>query len=299
MPEGRIPLLVEVSSHGLEYLDHKAEVAAIREVSGSPDAEKYIAAFLEGARDSMLVTDQHGNIILVNQRLEKRFGYSRDELIGKSVEVLLPKRFQSVHPSHRADFLANHQKGPVGLGREQWALAKDGSEFPVAIGLNTLQAEEGLLVLTTIRDITEQRQAEQALRQLEDRYRDLVDNSRVLMCTHDLQGNLLSINAWAARALGYASEELIGRNIQDALAPETRPGFQRYLHHIAQNGSADGIMQLITASGERRLWEFHNTLRREDVAEPIVRGTAFDITERRAAERALRRLGVPLSGAFQ
>ena len=166
--------------------------------------------------------------------------------------------------------------------------AKDGSEFPVAIGLNTLQAEEGLLVLTTIRDITEQRQAEQALRQLEDRYRDLVDNSRVLMCTHDLQGNLLSINAWAARALGYASEELIGRNIQDALAPETRPGFQRYLHHIAQNGSADGIMQLITASGERRLWEFHNTLRREDVAEPIVRGTAFDITERRAAERALR-----------
>lgn len=108
------------------------------------------------------------------------------------------------------------------------------------------------------------------------------------MCTHDLRGKLLSINPWAARALGYEAKDLIGKNVRDILVPETRKFFQRYLRNIRKSGSTRGLMHLLTASGKVRIWEYHNTLRTEGLAEPIVRGIAYDISERTEAERALR-----------
>ena len=127
-----------------------------------------------------------------------------------------------------------------------------------------------------------------ALRKSEDRYRDLVENSRDLICMHDLEGNLISVNEAAVRLTGYTREALLHMNLIELLAPKVRHRFDAYLTEIQTTGQARGIMHIQIASGETRYWEYNNTLRAEGVAAPIVRGMAHDITERKRAEDALR-----------
>jgi len=134
------------------------------------------------------------------------------------------------------------------------------------------------------------RRAEDELRESEDRYRDLVEHSQDLVCTHDLEGRILSANPWAATVLGYAPDELLRMNLRDLLVPEVRHEIEGYLEEIRTHGTARGLLQVQTRNGERRLWEYKNTLRTEGVAEPIVRGMAQDITERRRSEERLARL---------
>ena len=125
--------------------------------------------------------------------------------------------------------------------------------------------------------------------QPKDLYRDLVEHSPDLLCTHDLSGNLLSVNPLPARLLGYEIDEMIQKPMKDFLAPEFRDQFEQYLADLRENGSAHGAMVLITRTGERRIWEYHNTLRIEPGTEPIVRGMAHDVTEQRRAEAALKK----------
>src|SRR3989440_2916666 len=131
-------------------------------------------------------------------------------------------------------------------------------------------------------------QAEAALRESEDRYRDLVEHSHDLICTHDLEGRILSVNQTAARTLGYDQKSLLGRNIREALLPEYRDKFDDYIAEIQKEGIARGLMTVGTRTGETRVWEYINTLRTEGVAAPIVRGVAHDVTEQRRAETELR-----------
>jgi len=123
----------------------------------------------------------------------------------------------------------------------------------------------------------------------EDHYRDLVENSRDLICTHDLAGKILSVNQAAVKSLGYDASILLGRNIGDLLGPEFRKEFERYLAAIRENAAAKGLMVVQTRTGEKRIWEYHNTLRTEGVAVPIVRGMAHDVTDLKRAERALKK----------
>jgi len=138
-------------------------------------------------------------------------------------------------------------------------------------------------------EITAQKLDETELRESEERYRDLVESSEELICTHDLQGRTLSVNRAAAVALGYPPKEYpVKMNLRDCLAPEVRDQFDDYLKTLQNEGFAKGLMVVQTSTGERRIWEYYNTLRTEGVATPIARGMAHDITERKRAEKALR-----------
>lgn len=137
-------------------------------------------------------------------------------------------------------------------------------------------------------EVLERRRAETALRESEDRYRDLVENSQDLLCTHDLQGRMLSANPAPARVLGYSVEELLRIPLRDIIAPEYRGQFDEYLLQIEKEGVCSGYMCVLTRTGERRIWEYHNSLRIEGVPTPIVRGLAHDVTEQKLAEQALR-----------
>jgi len=137
-------------------------------------------------------------------------------------------------------------------------------------------------------DMTARNRALAALRESEDRYRDLVEHSHDLLCTHDLTGKILSCNPAAARSLGYEVAELLESPLKEFIAPEFRAQFDDYLARIQGTGEDEGFMVVVTRAGERRIWEYRNSLRIEGLPAPIVRGVAHDVTERKQAERSLR-----------
>jgi PAS domain S-box-containing protein len=122
----------------------------------------------------------------------------------------------------------------------------------------------------------------------EDWYRDLVEHSQDLLCVHDLEGRLLSVNPVPARVLGYTVEELLQKPMRELVDPQFHDEFDTYLRDIGRTGESHGLMAVLTRSGERRIWEYHNTLRTEGVETPIVRGIAHDVTEQVRASKALR-----------
>jgi len=130
-----------------------------------------------------------------------------------------------------------------------------------------------------------------ALHHNEDWYQDLVEHSHDLLCIHDLRGRLLSVNPAPARALGYTVEELLQIPMRDLVAPEFRPQFDAYLSEIERTGESRGLLALMTRSGQRRIWQYYNTLRTDGVAAPIVLGIAHDVTEQMRTEKLLRETG--------
>jgi PAS domain S-box-containing protein len=140
-----------------------------------------------------------------------------------------------------------------------------------------------------IRNVKKRKQTESKLRESEDRYRDLVEHSEDLLCTHDLEGRLISVNAAPARILGYSVEELLSIPMQELIVPEGRELFESYLERLRTTGQTErGLLCVVARSGEIRTWEYCNTMRTEGVEKPIVRGMAHDITERKRAELALK-----------
>ncbi len=127
-----------------------------------------------------------------------------------------------------------------------------------------------------------------ALEDDNDWYRDLVEHSQDLLCIHDLEGRFLSMNPVSARLLGYTVEEMLQKPMRDFVDPQFRAQFDIYLGEIRRTGESQGLLAVVTRSGEQRIWEYHNTLRTEGVARPIVRGIAHDVTDRVRAEKTLR-----------
>lgn len=143
-------------------------------------------------------------------------------------------------------------------------------------------------VLKKFDALNEKREFQKALIESEDRFRDLVENSSDLICTHDQDGNLLSVNKAAVNVTGYTEKELLKMNMQDILVPEYKRIFNAYLKKIYVTGKANGFMTIQTKTGERRIWEYNNTLRTKGVTKPIVRGMVKDITEQKHAEEKRR-----------
>lgn len=150
----------------------------------------------------------------------------------------------------------------------------------------------------TAQEITAKKEMEMALRESEDLFRDLVEHSADLICTHSLDGRLLSVNELPVKLLGYSREEMLNRPMRDFLLPEAREQFDETLRVIQKKGFVKGSMAVLTKTGERRVWEYHNTLRTQGVNTPIVRGIAHDVTEQRRMERALRQSEEKFSKAF-
>ncbi|KAF0109018.1 MAG: putative PAS/PAC sensor protein [Anaerolineaceae bacterium] len=254
------------------------------------------ASLVASASDAIIGTDMQYSILSWNPAAETQYGWKAAEVIGHPLRDFIQNGYLATTREAVIKEVTEKGfwKGEVTQNR------RDGSRFPSLSTVSLIKDQQGKSIgfVAVNRDITERKRAEESLELSEDRYRDIVENSQDLVCTHDLQGRILSANLAASKAIGYPLDVMIGRNIRDILAPERKKAFAAYLREIKKKGAARGLLQVLTGSGEKRVWEYNNTLRTEGVDEPVVRGMARDVTERFMAEKALRKSEAQLAGVI-
>jgi PAS domain S-box-containing protein len=294
---------IEIMLSPLDSPDGILVTAAIRDISVRKAAALHLVKveggyreLLEAAPDAMVVVNERGEIVLLNQQVKKQFGYLRAELLGQPVTTLIPHGFAErlIADGTRtaAEALAQH----MGTGIELSGRRKDGSAFPIEIMLSPLEGDDGVRVTAAIRDISVRKAAERHLAQMESRYRGLLEAAPDAMVLVTAAGAIVLVNLEAERMFGYVREELVGRSVATVIPevwafPVALRERCREAVEANRNASGDEIGAAVEARGVRK----DGSALPIEIAlsvlagaeEPLVTVAIRDITARRASESRL------------
>lgn len=198
---------IEISLSPLQTERGEVVMSIVRDLTERIRAEAQFRGFLEAAPDAVVVIDKQGRIVTINTLTEKMFGYRREEMLGQSVEMLVPQRYHGAHVHHRMNYFSDPRTRPMGEGQTLTGKRKDGSEFPIEISLSPMQTEQGILVTSIIRDVSLRKQAEA-------KFRGLLESAPDGIVVVDGEGRMVIVNTQVERIFGYTKEELIGQLVE-------------------------------------------------------------------------------------
>ena len=249
----------------------------------------FVAAVLDTISALVLVLDTAGRIVRFNRASERISGYGSADLVGR----VFPEELFPAEDRERAiQMFERARSGRLDENREINWHSRQGRLRRIswtATSLTNAQGEVGFIIMTGV-DVTEQRAAEDALGSSETRYRLLVENSLGMVTTHDLDGNLLSINTHAAESLGYKPEELVGTPLRNLIDEAHLAAYDTYLEEIKRQHEQQGLFYLRRHDGRVAIIAYRNKLLALPGAPPFVLGHGIDITEQTQAEEELHSL---------
>jgi PAS domain S-box-containing protein len=257
------------------------------------NAQVIFEKLFEFSPDAIVLADAAGRITKANAQVERVFGYTREELIGQQVELLIPERFRRVHPTHRSEYSARPQPRPMGIGLQLFGRRKDGSEFPVDIMLSPVEISEGRMTVSVVRDITDRKHAEEALRRSEQQLRSFFEYSPDAIVVTDYDGKIVQVNAQVEKFFGYDRGELLGQRIETLVPERFR---QNHPKHRADYGVQPRIRTMgagLELYGRRKDGsEFPIDIMlgpMESATGRVVLSVIRDLSQKKAAEEALWR----------
>lgn len=261
-----------------------------KEVSERKRAEKTLAGVLDTAGEGIIVINEASDIVMVNQAVERIWGYEQSELMGMTLDRLMPETYREAHNAGLARYVNTGISRVLGKRLELEGQRKDGTVFPLEVYITETRLKDQLLFTGAVRDISERRQAQEALRQSEVRYRSLVESANDIIYQADATGAFTYANPVAQRIMGYTEEELNGRHFLDLVHDEHREQVRAFYEDQIGNGIPSTYLEFraLTSDGAA-LWLGQNVqLVWEEEAVVGVQAVARDITERRQAEIALQ-----------
>lgn len=206
------------------------EAAAAQARGANVRSEATLEAILESASQGIVAIDDTGRIVLANERLAAMFGYDRNEVVGTSLESLVPRELRAAHAEHRARYARDPHVRPMGLGLDLTGQRKDGTRFPVEISLSYTNTAAGMLYVGFVTDISERKRFEEALRRSEAQARAVLEAAAQAIVISDERGTILSVNRQAETMFGEPRERLVGRSIEMLLPERLR---ERHVQHRA------------------------------------------------------------------
>ena len=253
----------------------------------SPSNGSQFAAFLEAVPDAIVGVDIDGTIVIVNTQAELLFGYCRDELLGRPVDVLVPDAVRTVHPGHRASYFGNPLTRPMGAGMELAGRRKDGIEFPAEISLASIELDGRRIVSAAVRDVTERKRAEA-------KFRGLLEAAPDAIVGVNSEGRIALMNTQAEALFGYSRRELIGESVELLVPSGARAVHaklrMRYFHDPRTRPLGAGM----TLAGRRKdgsEFPAEISLSSIDTEDGLIVSAAIrDVTERVEAQRERDRL---------
>lgn len=255
------------------------------------ESEALFRKLLESAPDAVVIADIRGRILLVNSQAEKWFGYDRDELPGQPVEILVPRHLRDRHAAHRTAYMTAPITRGMGIGLDLYGVRKDGNLFPVEISLSPLETNQGTIVMSVIRDVTE-RHASEA------RFRAVTEHANDAIISADARGDIIYFNKAAERCFGYAAEEVLGKALTMLIPERHREAHRQGLQRFTTTERPRVIGRSVVLEGLRRDGsEFPLELSLASWCmgdEMYFTGVIRDITERQNNEQRIMELNTSL-----